>query len=260
MATAWKAMKRLLHITDTHLFADPSADYRGVVTAASLAAVIDASGAASADAVVISGDLCQDESRGGYRILREQLARLTMPIVCLPGNHDDLVFMREELAGSNVQVLGEQRIGGWRLLALDCTVPGAVHGEFGPERLAEIDTWLAAAALPTLVALHHPPIDCGSRWLDGSRLADGEAFLAMLARHSQVRAVLCGHIHQRLDRELGGLRILATPSTCRQFAEQHDNFATDEQPPGWRWILLNGATLETTVARLPQTRIDGVTR
>ena len=251
-------MKRLLHITGTHLFADPTADHRGVITAASLAAVIDASGASAADAIVISGDLCQDESRGGYRILREQLAALTMPIVCLPGNHDDLALMREELVGDNVQVLGEQRIGDWRLLALDCTVPGAVHGEFGTARIAQVDTWLSNSQAPTLVALHHPPVDCGSRWLDGSRLADGEAFLAMLARHPQVRAVLCGHIHQRLDRDVDGLRILATPSTCRQFAEQHDNFATDEKAPGWRWISLNKTTLDTTVARLPQARFNEV--
>lgn len=83
-------MKRLLHISDTHLFADESATQRGVVTAASLAAVLDASAAQTADMVLISGDLCQDESRAGYRLLRKALARLSAPVVCLPGNHDDL--------------------------------------------------------------------------------------------------------------------------------------------------------------------------
>ena len=252
-------MYRLLHLTDTHLYASTAATQRGVNTYASLERVLAATRGGDADGVLVSGDLCQDESRDGYRNLRGLLDTLDVPVFCLPGNHDDLGLMQAELPDETTSVLGDHTLGGWRLLATDCTIPGAVHGEFGEDRLAELDRTLGAApSMPTAVALHHPPVDCGSRWLDQSRLADGEAFLDMLARHRQVHLVLCGHIRQPLDVTRNGIRVLATPSTCRQFAQGSDDYAVDELAPGWRWLELGEHDFETRIGRLDDAAFAGV--
>ncbi|MEO0614807.1 MAG: phosphodiesterase [Pseudomonadota bacterium] len=244
-------MFRLLHLTDTHLYADATGNQRGVVTRASLERVLEAALREQPDAVLVSGDLCQDESREGYRQLRGLFDRIDAPVICLPGNHDDLGLMQAEMTGDHIAVLGDHSLGHWRLLATDCTIPGAVHGEYGEARIAALDRALGELPTqPTLVALHHPPVPCGSRWLDQSRLQDGDLFMSMLARHAQVRAVLCGHIHQPLDETVGHIRVLATPSTCRQFASDSEGYAVDELAPGWRWLELGDHALDTHIDRL----------
>jgi Icc protein len=50
----------------------------------------------------------------------------------------------------------------------------------------------------------------------------------------RVRALTFGHVHQEYDDDYEGIRILATPSTCRQFAPGSDEFAVDDRPPAYR--------------------------
>lgn len=69
----------------------------------------------------------------------------------------------------------------------------------------------------------------------------------------RVRGVLWGHIHQELDVERNGVRLLATPSTCIQFAPRSDDFALDHLLPGYRWLRLHAdGRIETGVSRLRQ--------
>jgi Icc protein len=242
----------VLHLTDTHLFADDGRTLHGVDTGASLRAIVGqivARGPAP-DAVIVSGDISHDESRGGYRRLRDILAAFEVPCVCLPGNHDDLELMREEL-GADLSVLSAIEVGQWRIVPVDSQVPGDVHGLIGPERQAQMEATLDAAPdAPTLLAWHHPPVECGSKWLDDSALRNGAALLRSAAQRPQVKALLCGHIHQPLDVDRGGLRVLATPATCRQFAVGSEGFALSDEAPGWRWLRLGAGTFTTDIERL----------
>ena len=54
----------------------------------------------------------------------------------------------------------------------------------------------------------------------------------------RVRATVFGHVHQEYDDDYEGIRILATPSTCRQFKPGSDKFAVDDKPPAYRHITL----------------------
>ncbi len=78
----------------------------------------------------------------------------------------------------------------------------------------------------------------GSRWLDSVGLEDREAFLESVGRSGKVRLILFGHVHQAYDSEYDGIRIVGTPSTCRQFAAGSDEFAVDDNPPAYRRISL----------------------
>lgn len=241
-----------LHLTDTHLFADDGETLHGIDTAASLAAIVAEIRAAgrAPDAVIVSGDIAHDDSRGAYRRLLDTLAEFAAPIVCLPGNHDDAQKMHAELDAETF-VLSPLEVGGCRIVPADSQVAGHVHGEFGAERLAAIDATLdAEPGLPTLLFCHHPPVACGSAWLDGSALRDGPALLRRVAAHRQVKALLCGHIHQPMDVERGGVRVLATPATCRQFAIRSHDFALSDEAPGWRWVTLDESGMTTEVGRL----------
>jgi Icc protein len=50
---------------------------------------------------------------------------------------------------------------------------------------------------------------------------------------------LFGHVHQQYEGEHEGIRIIGTPSTCRQFKPGSDDFALDDEPPAYRRITLN---------------------
>ncbi|MEQ9562050.1 MAG: phosphodiesterase, partial [Woeseiaceae bacterium] len=78
----------------------------------------------------------------------------------------------------------------------------------------------------------------GSAWLDSVGLRNASEFLATIAASGKVRAAIFGHVHQAFDGEHAGIRIIGTPSTCRQFAVNSDAFALDGNPPAYRRLEL----------------------
>lgn len=77
---------RLIHTSDTHL----GADWRPAGAAAAFRAVVDAAAALPADALLIVGDVF-DHARvpdDTLNFFLQQVARLSCPVVVLPGNHD----------------------------------------------------------------------------------------------------------------------------------------------------------------------------
>ena len=80
----------------------------------------------------------------------------------------------------------------------------------------------------------------GSKWLDTVGLRNGAEFVERLRTLNRVRAAVFGHVHQELDEEHDGIRIIATPSTCRQFKPRADDFAVDDKPPAYRRLTLRG--------------------
>ena len=246
---------RLLHITDTHLFADPTRALRDVVTRESLAAVLAAARAQPQwppAAVLATGDLSEDESREAYQAFVDLLAPLGLPVHCLPGNHDDPAQMRGLLDHAPFSLCETPGFGGWRVVMLSSRVAQSPAGRLGEEELARLDAVLSAHDhAHALVCVHHQPLPMGSRWLDRHMLADAQAFRRIIAMHPKVRGVLWGHVHQVSDRELDGVRWLSTPATCGQFLPGSDRFATDTRPPAWRWLALHAdGTIETEVCWL----------
>jgi Icc protein len=232
---------RLLHITDPHLHSDPAACLRGVRTEATLRAVLEHALAdpRGADAILATGDLVQDETRGGYERFRDLLEPLGLPVLCIPGNHDAPALMADVLDGAPFQVGGTAGLGAWRVVCLDSYAAHDDGGRLSPAELERLRATLAGSPdAPTLVALHHHPVPMGSRWLDGVALRNPADLLAIVTAAPQVRAVVWGHVHQASDRWRGGLRLLSTPSTCAQFRPHCDDFALDDLPPGYRWLDL----------------------
>ncbi len=242
----------LLHISDTHLHAAPDSRMRGVVTQQTFAAVLAHAQRAPAwppSAVLVTGDIVQDESRAGYERFRTTMRRLRVPVLCVPGNHDDPELMVELLNRAPFQVGGVVRLGAWSLVLLDTFLKGEDAGALGPERLEAFAAALKAnAQRHVLVCMHHHPLPMGSAWLDGVGLRDSEPFLRIVDAHPQVRGVLWGHVHQTSDRVRAGVRYLSTPSTCSQFKPGSESFAIDGRPPGLRWLELHpDGRIETEV-------------
>jgi 3',5'-cyclic-AMP phosphodiesterase len=230
-----------VQLTDQHLFGDPAGALRGVPTLPALRATLAAArdDINASEAILATGDLVQDDP-GGYAHFRAEFAVLGKPVLCLPGNHDDVPAMRAALAGAPFQLDGVFDRGAWRVVQLDSTIEGKTGGALSEAALRQLDSELAQAPeRHGLVCLHHHPIAMRSRWLDTVGLANGDDFFEVLSHHSNVRAVLFGHVHQALDKMVGGIRVLATPSTCSQFRPLSHDFAVDDTPPAYRKLTLH---------------------
>ncbi|MGE0582515.1 MAG: phosphodiesterase [Steroidobacteraceae bacterium] len=247
---------RLIQFTDPHLYGDAAASLRGVATLPALERALAHAEAhiREAAALLVTGDLVQDDP-GGYAHFRRLLAGPGKPVHCIPGNHDLVAAMRAALAGAPFVLGGHFDLPAWRVVMLDSAATGTASGLLAPTELAQLDHALGTAGgRHALVCLHHHPIDMGSRWLDQVGLVNRDDFFAVIDHHPNVRGVLWGHVHQALDTQRRGVRLLATPATCTQFLPGSDDFAVDARPPAYRVLTLHdGGEIETHVEWVPCT-------
>jgi Icc protein len=244
---------RLLQITDPHLGARPGAELLGVDTDFSLDEVLKLvrREQQKAQLVLCTGDIASNGAVASYRRFDQKLQTLQTPTVWLVGNHDNAANMAKVVAGGQ-QLSRIIDIGRWRLLLLNSQIPKKVGGRLGAEQRDWLMTQLGLAAdRHVLVCLHHHVLPVGCDWLDSQRISDADEFLAMLAQHACVRAVVSGHVHQHNEQHHAHFRLLTTPSACVQFAERSAEFRVDTQCPGYRWLeLAADGTITTGVSRV----------
>tara|TARA_R110000764_G_scaffold110472_2_gene196989 strand:+ start:53753 stop:54604 length:852 start_codon:yes stop_codon:yes gene_type:complete len=244
----------ILQLTDSHLFAGDSGDLLGLDTLDSLNSVIDLvlGEISRMDLVLATGDITQDGSEDAYRRFIAASLRLPAPCHWIPGNHDNAVLMRQLGAASGLS-RDWVDIGNWRIVLLDSSVSGSVAGRLADNQLQRLDDALATAGeRHILVCLHHHPVDIGCDWMQPIGLQNADALFSRFTEQTAVKAVLWGHVHQEFDGKREGVRLLASPSTCVQFAADSEDFATDTLAPGYRWLrLYDDGRIETEVSRLP---------
>jgi 3',5'-cyclic-AMP phosphodiesterase len=245
---------RLIQITDSHLGPDSNEKLLGMNTDQSLADVLQliADEQPALDALVCTGDIASAAHTACYtRFLDRVRSYFTVPLGWLPGNHDSAElmanFQHPHLPESRVMILGA-----WQVVLLDSSVPGQIYGELADSELSFFDQVLSASPdRPTIVALHHQPVEVGSEWIDQYILRNAEAFFAVIERYSQVKAVTWGHVHQSFHRERNGVQLFATPATSVQFKPNSEGFAVDGTMPGYRWFELNpDGTLQSGISRV----------
>lgn len=245
---------RLLHISDIHLHALPDARMRGVVTEDTFRATM-ARAMADPDppgAILVTGDLVQDETRAGYERLRIMLGDYGLPVYCLPGNHDAPGIMAEVLGSPPFQFCGEVHTGNWCIVLLSSFHRGDDGGLVSAGELQRLaDILQREDAEHVMVCVHHQPVPMESRWLDGVGMRNADDLLAVIDTSSRIRAVVWGHVHQASDRWRHGVRLLSTPATCLQFLPKSDDFVVDDRPPGFRWLdLQSNGRIDTEVVWL----------
>lgn len=213
----------IAQITDLHVKTPGRLAYGKVDTAPMLAACIETLLATrpTPDLLLVTGDLVDFGHPDEYGHLRAMLAPLAMPMLLIPGNHDDRDAMRA--AFPDHDYLPRSGFLHWiseewpvRIIGLDTLVPGQSGGALCAERLAWLDETLAASDRPTLIAMHHPPFQTGIGHMDRIGLDGAGDFAALLMRHPQVKRVLCGHLHRSITVGMGS----AVVSTCSSPAHQ----------------------------------------
>lgn len=178
------------------------------------------------DLVLVTGDLTEKGLSEEYAEVGALLGRLSMPWLPIPGNHDVAENMRAAFPEMRClrwaapfmhYVIDDYPI---RIVALDTVVPGEGYGALCTARLE----WLAAALAaetekPTLIMMHHPPLETGLRCMDQLALLEGRAvFAELLAQHDNIERVVCGHVHRHISGRLSGTAVVTCPSIAPQIA------------------------------------------
>lgn len=217
----------LLQLSDPHLLADPAGRCRGrlpwqQLRSGILAALSQAQqGGEAVDLLLISGDLCHDESWSGYALLRDLLNEWGRPAALLPGNHDHPQLLRAVLGRHCTVAPALVSLPGVDLVLLDSHRPGWDAGWLGAIQLGWLQALLAdRRSVPLLVALHHPPVPIGDAAFDAMALVDASALWRVLQDEPLLKAVLFGHIHQHWQGAMPArpeVALLGCPSTLCGF-------------------------------------------
>lgn len=228
----------LAQISDTHIRTDD-----GGAAARQLARAFAGAGEYRADAIVMTGDLVNDERAEEYVALARAVADAPAPLYLIPGNHDHRARLRaafpthDYLGGRENLSFAIDKFP-VRLVAIDQIAPGETYGLFTRERADWLHTALAEAPeKPTIVALHHPPFPTHDLLFDRIGLRDCDLFATVIARHRQVVRVICGHHHRAVVGQVAHTPVIVAPSTSWSYGlATHDGqpiAPKTSERPGW---------------------------
>lgn len=247
---------KILHITDTHLFADNRCALLGVNSNASFLSVIDEIKKQNKqyDLIVATGDFVQDGTKEAYARFAKQIKKFDAPCVWLAGNHDNFAYMQEvfrhyQLAENKIILLGDK----WLIILLNSQVVGRAYGFLPESELSFLKNNLEHYSnRSALVFLHHHPITSSCQWLDQHILKNSTELEKIIQNYPMIKGLGWGHIHQQRDLKWHNCTTFSTPSTCVQFKPKSYEFQlSNEDAPGWREITLkSNGTFNTEVFRI----------
>ena len=217
----------LVQISDTHVDVSNSLVYGHFDTNTALEKAVRAINAMDPlpDLVLHTGDIASHGDLERYQRFQQIIAPLQVPIVLIPGNHDERGALRQVFSKTAMlPATGEflhyvvDRFP-VRLICCDSVIADKTPGELCPSRLGWLSDRLDEAGnQPTIVALHHPPFHTGMTGTSAKGLLRGGLqFAELLKRHPQVVRVLVGHIHRPITTSFGGTIAFSGPTTCYPF-------------------------------------------
>ncbi len=217
-------MTLLIQITDTHILPPGEVLYGSIDTTRHLAETIREINRMQPlpDAVMFTGDLVENGDMPGYRHFIELIAALKMPAWVIPGNHDDPRVMREAFAGTPCFPVSDETfqyaidVLPFRILALNSRSEGTELPGFNARKLAWLEAELTRSTRAVLLAIHHPPMTTGIELIDMGGAEWYQGMKSLVARHPQVKLVICGHCHTDLSGRIGPVPVYMAPANSHQ--------------------------------------------
>ena len=213
----------IAQITDIHLGFDPGnpdeLNRQRLHTV--LRALID--GPNRPDLLLATGDLTDHGDSDSYRALADAFGQCPFPVWPCMGNHDDrenfaAVFPDIPQQGGFIHYVIP--LPGRRIIMLDTLEPGRHGGAFCEARAR----WLAErldedSATPTLIVMHHPPVEVGIDWMNTHPDEPWvQRFAATIEGCPNIVALMCGHLHRTITAPWKGTSVAICSSTAPQLA------------------------------------------
>lgn len=231
---------RIIQVSDCHVAASRQADYRSQNADLNLDCVVQAARLWKPTLLLVTGDVSEDGSRNSYQRTSELLGSVGVPVLALPGNHDDPKVMCDYFPNGpwDGPYCFEQ--SSWQLTLLDSTMPGQISGSFSGQALSRLEEVLQASQSPHhLIALHHQPVAVGAPWIDRYALDAPQAFFRVTDDVAAVRCIAWGHIHHDFRGRRKGVSLLGSPSSVANSLPASERFTLDPQGPACRWLELS---------------------
>jgi len=251
----------LAQITDPHIKKGRGLAYGHVDTAAFLEAVVKHLNAfiPDVDAVIVTGDLTDQGQSEEYAAIRPILDELSMPWYVIPGNHDHRENLIQAFSDHDylAQCSGfvQYAVDDYpvRLIGLDTLEVGEPYGYLCQDRLSWLDTCLNEKPdKPTMLFLHHPPFAIGIQHMDVQRLQNADDLFQVLAGHSQVRHVACGHVHRASETCINGIAVSIAPNSAHSVTldmKQDGLSSFTMEPPAVRMFRIgDGGNIVTHIS------------
>jgi 3',5'-cyclic AMP phosphodiesterase CpdA len=215
------------------------------------------------DLLLISGDLADaGDDDSSYTNLKEAITVLPFPVFLAVGNHDGRDAFRRHFpevpfADDYAQyAIDEHPL---RILILDTLDEGRHGGQFCERRAAWLRERLTEQPdRPTLIVLHHPPVESGLSWMtENPEAAWVKRLEEIVSGARNVVALVAGHLHRPIVTGFAGTTLIVCPSTAPQVALDLgtiDPEAPDDRPmivadpPGFALHLWTGRSLLTHFA------------
>lgn len=248
-------MTIIVQISDLHVQTEPDRAYGVVDTNPLVKNAIAHLNALDPqpDVVVATGDLVHRGTVEEYEQLQNILADLNYPIYLVPGNHDDRSALKQVFSGHTYLPREQEHLSYGvdkypvRMVMVDTTIPGKGGGQVDSDRLSWIREQLSSAPdQPTILFMHHPLFVTGIPKMDTIGLEGREQLAELVAQHSQVARVSCGHLHRGITCKWAGTVATTQPSLVHQVVldlkpESVGRFIME--PPAYQLHLWNGGDL-----------------
>lgn len=247
---------RIAVLSDLHLTSDKKSIW-GVDTYANFKKAISRmKNIPKIDCIIVCGDIANDGMVGTYAYVDSEFRNLGIPTFWCPGNHDNMNQYYDFGQKSFCKLSGIHDVGGFRVISV-CSV---THDENNPsqnrargliknEDLKILDRVLSDSEKPCVVFLHHPSIEPGG-WLSNKILINKEDFNNVIIKHSQVKAVLYGHIHYYTKHQDGSTVYMSSPAVGFAFNKDLPKYRIAKGEEGFAILDISESKIKTELVRI----------
>ena len=193
--------------------------------------------------LLVTGDLVErGDDLDAYRHMVALVARWEGPLLWAIGNHDSREGFRSVLPNVPADEHGfiqyELDHGGVRWIVVDTLDSGRHGGMICEDRAAWLRKRLKERKdIPTILVLHHPPVDTGIDWMSALACEAWVQRLEEIVKPArQLVGMIAGHVHRPIATSFAGKPLAVCASTAPWVALDLDDI--DPKEPDGRPLIL----------------------
>lgn len=172
---------------------------------------------------LITGDVANDCLLKETEHAAKLLEKLNCPFFIVPGNHDNREVLFSVFGSKAIPKMENGFINyviedyDVRLIGMDSVKQGSAGGEICHTRLSWLNERLTEQPnKDSIIFMHHPPVKCSVLETDIDGFAGADKFGELIANFSNIKAIICGHIHLPTYSLWNGTIVSTAPSTGMQ--------------------------------------------